>query len=217
MNSKTQIDINHETDKQRKIFHGAEAITSSNNQLPAHLNSKRFISKQILCPHQHMDSQHSLLRNSNQLLPDIAPGEEADERRRRILEPVDNVLDVADLPLLEVPHNLLLELAVPAEVVEDHEPLHAHALGHELEQVVRALGVLQVILRDHPAHGDPPAVAHVEQHRVQRRAAYVLEVDVDALRETPGRAVTLIDITVGELFGAVGFGEEERVHHVFMV
>ena len=128
---------------------------------------------------------YSLPSDGDQLLADVAPGEEPDERRRRLLQPVSDVLDVVNLSLLEVPGHLLLELVVLAVVVEDHEALHAHALADDFEQVVHALWLLQVVLRDHSTGRDPPMGAHVGQHGLQCAAAHVLEVDVNALWEVP--------------------------------
>ena len=70
------------------------------------------------------------------------------------------------------------------------EPLQPEPLGDDGGEVAHGvlLPVLEVVLRDEPAHGDPAVRAHVEQHGVQHRAAHVLEVDVDAIREAPNNS-----------------------------
>jgi hypothetical protein len=49
------------------------------------------------------------------------------------------------------------------------------------------LALRVVVLRDETTHRDPPVHAHVAQRGVQHRAAHVLEVDVDAVREAPAQ------------------------------
>ena len=125
--------------------------------------------------------------DGDHLLADVAAGEEPHECCRRRLDPLGDVLHADDLAFLEVPRHLLLEPAVVAGVLGHQEALHADVLADELEEV-DAVRPLQVVLRHLPAHGDPAAVAHVAQDGVQHRAAHVLEVDVDAIREAPNNS-----------------------------
>ena len=69
------------------------------------------------------------------------------------------------------------------QVVALDEALHPDALHHEGVEVGDPLGVRDGVLRDHPTYGDPTMDSHVEQCCVKHGAAYVVEVDVDALWE----------------------------------
>lgn len=135
---------------------------------------------------QKKEEEFSLLRDGDQLLPDIPALEEPDQRRGRPLEPLGHILDVRDPPFLQMLHHHVLELPVAAPVVVEHyEPFDSQPLRHHAEQVVHALVLLAVVLRDHSACRNPAVVPHVEEHGVEHRAAHVLEVYVDAARKAP--------------------------------
>lgn len=134
-----------------------------------------------------------LARDNNQLLPDVAAGEEADEGGWSALQPFRDVLQIDNLPLSDVLGHPVLKFPVLVVMIEDDESLQPDPLGNQVKQIVDALGLLQVVLGDHPAHRDAPIQSHVRENGVEHRPADVLEVDVDALREVPETAVFQFD------------------------
>jgi hypothetical protein len=133
--------------------------------------------------------RRSFVGDANELLADVAAVEEPDERGGRGLEPLGDVLDVGERAVPDARHHPRLVLRVQVLVVGLDEPLHPEPLGHDGLEAAHGvpLALRLVVLRDEPAHGDPPVLAHVAQRGVQHRAAHVLEVDVDAAGEAPSQ------------------------------
>src|SRR3954449_6544162 len=109
--------------------------------------------------------------------------QQSDQRLRRVLEAVDDVLLHLQLagcdPGLEVgERTLALFHVVHHDEALHDEPLHHDQAGHAARAVCRGRAV---ILRDRAAAGDAAVIVHLRQAGFQNIAADIVEIDVDAL------------------------------------
>lgn len=125
----------------------------------------------------------SLSRNHNHLFPDILTGKQPYQSRGAIFKPLNDVLRVYDLSLFDVRQDRLEELWVEMVVAGHQEAFHPDLFQDEIHQVVYALGLVEVVLRGHPACGDSAVALHVEQHCVQHLSPDIFEVDIDPVGE----------------------------------
>src|SRR3954468_19146412 len=126
--------------------------------------------------------------------------QQSDQRLRRVLEAVDDVLLHLQLagrdPGLEVGERTLAFLHVihHDEALHD-EPLHHDQAGHAAWTVC---GRRAVILRDRAAAGDAAVIVHLRQAGFENVAADIVEINVDALwrgcaQRLENRAVLVVD------------------------
>src|SRR4030095_5706810 len=118
----------------------------------------------------------------HELLAEVPTLEEADEGGRSVLEPVRDVLAVLDPALAHPAPAVRDEVGLAVEVVRDDEALQQHPVDQERAQVGAGHRPRRVVLRAQPAEGNARVHVDVPEHRVEDRAADVLEVDVDAVR-----------------------------------
>src|SRR5439155_21053173 len=90
-------------------------------------------------------------RDAHQRLAEVLSLEQADERRRRGVEPVDDILAIPDSSVADERLHLLQERREAIVMVADDEAAD-HRSVHEQRPQVRAAGILrEVVLGDHPA------------------------------------------------------------------
>src|SRR3954465_5843322 len=114
----------------------------------------------------------------------VVARQQSDQRLRRVLEAVDDVLLHLQLPgcdpCLEVGERALAFLHVVHHDEAWHdEPFHHDQAGHAARAVCRGRAV---ILRDRAAAGDAAVIVHLRQTGLENVAADIVEIDVDALR-----------------------------------
>src|SRR5262249_13809993 len=118
--------------------------------------------------------------HANEHLPEVATLEETDQRCRRRVETVDDVLAELDAAVAYERRHLGEEGGKAIVVIADDEPFDHRALNEQRPEV-RPAGILGgVVLGNHPAQRNAGATVNQLQYRSEHGAADVLEVDVDA-------------------------------------
>jgi hypothetical protein len=125
------------------------------------------------------------LRQLNELLANVLAAEQRGERRRDALQPVGDVLEHLDLAVPDPAADDGVELREPGQEIPGEEAPDGDALVDHLQQVRHRAPPTTRVLRDDAAERHPAIGIHVGQRRLQHLAAYVLEVDVDAIGEVP--------------------------------
>ncbi|KOT02711.1 hypothetical protein DM50_3748 [Burkholderia mallei] len=153
-------------------------------------------------PHARAANLERVGPHAHDHLAEVLPAEQADQRPRRRVEPVDDVLARLHLALRDPFAHILQEGRINVRVViEDDEALHPDPLAQharrEQRQAVRAARQLAVVVvSDQPAHRHARMIVQQRQHRVEHRAADVLEIHVDAVRARGGELFREIGIVV---------------------
>src|SRR5207247_981706 len=102
--------------------------------------------------------------------------EQADERARRLLEPIDDVLTIADAGLPHPARHLRQEIGLTVGVIGDDEAAHADAVDENWPQVGPAHRLRRIVLADEATERDARAGVDQAEHGVQDGPADVLEV-----------------------------------------
>jgi hypothetical protein len=156
-------------------------------------------------------------------LPHVLSREQREKRLRRALDAVDDRLAIADRPVRNPRRDLREERAQAIEVVEHDEALHPQPLRDDHEHVPRPRHRLRrVVARDRAARHDPPVPLERSDRRLERLAADVVEVHVDAVgrevaQRRARRRLVVVEARVeaellepGELLGAPGAADHPR-------
>ena len=121
--------------------------------------------------------------DAHKLLAEVPALEHPHEGGGGVFQPVLDGLAEAHLAFLDQRRDLGEEVGAAVPAVEDDEALDPQALaqdgGPDHRGGGRVLGA--GIPGDHAAQGDAAEIGHVGKHRLQRLAADVLEIDVDAV------------------------------------
>src|SRR5258705_9742900 len=122
----------------------------------------------------------------HQLLAEVRALQKAHERRRRAVEAFGDELLVLDLALAHPARHVAQEVAVTRGEIADDEAADGQALGqhvaHHRRRPFRRYRLGVVVMRDQAAHGNARKRVEQRKHRLEHRAADVLEIDVDAFR-----------------------------------
>src|SRR6266542_454933 len=131
--------------------------------------------------------------DAHECFPEIAAFEHPDEGRRRVLEPVGDVLAITDAAIGDCGRDGAQEVGIMlrGEFVVDEtaqrEALAQH-LAHGRGEKVRSSSLAGgAILRDQPAYGHAREGIEQGQHRLPNGAADIFEIDVDAFRADRGK------------------------------
>jgi hypothetical protein len=139
----------------------------------------------MLLDASYLHGRRFFLRQLNELLANVLAAEQRGERRRDALQPVGDVLEHLDLAVPDPAADDGVELREPGQEIPGEEAPDGDALVDHLQQVRHRAPPTTRVLRDDAAERHPAIGIHVGQRRLQHLAAYVLEVDVDAIGEVP--------------------------------
>ena len=128
---------------------------------------------------------YSAMRTS--CLPKFLPLSRPMNACGRVLKPVGDVLAILDPALLDPLRHVAHEIGEACGEIGDDEAADGEALGQDVaQQQLRRFGpgrqFGRVVLRDQPAHRNARERIEQRQHRIEHRAADILEIDVDAFR-----------------------------------
>src|SRR5690606_5548524 len=115
----------------------------------------------------------------HELLADVAPLQQPDEGLGRVLQPLRDRLAVLQLARGDQRAELAECLGPQLHALGDDEALDPQAVDQHRAEVLQRHR-LPVVAGDQPADRDPAEGIHPAQHRVERLAANVVEVAVDA-------------------------------------
>lgn len=133
-------------------------------------------------------SPRSFMGYTNDLLANIFARKQTSKSRWSTFQAFIHVFNVNNLPLLVVTNNVFQEAREQVQVITLQEPLHPDSLWYETEHVVYPWGILQALLRHHPANRNPAMNPHVEKRCVEHVPTHVVKVDVNALWEVPAHS-----------------------------
>src|SRR5262245_11704978 len=120
-------------------------------------------------------------RQPHQHLAEVLALQQAEERRRRILQPVDDILAVFDAAAADPLARLAQEIGLLCGEIRDDEAAQEEALTQDREHVRPRHRCRHVVLRDQPADGNASEIVEQRPDRLLHAAADVLEIDVDPL------------------------------------
>src|SRR2546427_89123 len=171
---------------------------SENGVRPAGMKPARSLNKLYMIQqrfrHRTLSRPRILRRHADQGLAEVPAFEQTDERPRRGVETVDDVLAVLDSSVTDERHHLLQERREAIVVIADDEPAD-HRAVHEQRTQIGPAGILRdVVLRDHSAERNACELVQQSQHRGKDGAADVFEIHVNALR---ARIAQRVDEVVG--------------------
>ena len=145
--------------------------------------------------------------DANDDLAEIPAVEQADERTRRLLQPLDDVFTVADASFAHPARHLRQKVGLTVAVVGDDEAANRHAVDQDRPEVGPSHRLRRIVLADEATERDAGAGVDEPEHGVEHGAADVLEVHVDPGRT--GQAERAHEIAASMIHTRV---EAERVH-----
>src|SRR5215472_1212243 len=126
------------------------------------------------------------LRELHQLLAEVLALQHTDERFRRILETNGDGLAILDLAGGDALGKLLQRYRPALHVVGDDETLDLDAVADHGDEVLDAVAVDRIVVRDHAAERETGERVGPRQHGIQDLAADIFEIHIDALRRGGG-------------------------------
>ena len=120
-------------------------------------------------------------RHFHQHLAEILALQQAEERSRRLLQPVDDVLAILEAAAAHPFADVAQEIALLGGEIRDDEAAHDEALAQDREHVGPGHRGRRIVLRDEPADRNAREIVEQRPHRLLHGAADILEIDVDAV------------------------------------
>src|SRR4051794_33696258 len=123
----------------------------------------------------------SVEADTNHPLTDVLAREEPDQRLRRALEPLDDLLHHVELSLLDPRAKNVDRRSELTGMVRQEEPLDSQALSdHETWDAARRRRRLGCVVEgDRTAADDSPVELETPNGQVERVATHIVEVDVE--------------------------------------
>src|SRR5208283_45255 len=130
-------------------------------------------------------------------LAEILAAEQFQQRLRKCLQTLDNVLARLELAGGDPGGDVARSLRKPIDVVEHHHALHAGAVDEEREIVARALDRRgAVVLRNGPANHHAGMPPQDSEHEVEDIAADIVEIHVHAVWTVRPQALARVSCLV---------------------
>src|SRR6266403_939531 len=122
-----------------------------------------------------------ILADLDEHLAGVLAAQQPDQRLRRLLQALHDVLAVLQLALAQPARAIGEELRQPVGVIADEEATDGDAVDQHRREVRPRRHLGRVVLRDDAAERDARERVDVPQHRLEDVATDVVEVHVDAL------------------------------------
>src|ERR1700733_4042022 len=123
--------------------------------------------------------------DAHELLAEIGALQKSHERRRSAVETFSDELAMLEFAFAQPLRHVTQEVGVTRGEIADDEAADRQAFGqyraHHRRRPFRRAGFGVVVMRDQAAYRHPRECVELRKHRLEHRAADILEIDVDAL------------------------------------